>query len=338
MSQRVQVTALFLDLHELVLWVARMALRPNAVPNIMHEAVMSELEQTQLRINLDDPQAHLPLHQVDYVVEQAFSTMNAIKIKSRNRMGVELLVSIMRIRLRLRLRGGKKCCREFEPSQKMMDMISAEIKKSMTAIGVENAKEGKEQVITASQVGPEEKRRCGKIKVSDVQHHSNKGSTVSLNDSKISSVCDVTSNNEDSTVSLDLIEEDSQIEIIIESKQPSCNTQMSNSNEILKMKLPETKNEADVQPYTNELLHECVVDEEFGKDQTSQIKIITESKQPSCDTQMSNSNEILKRKLPETKNEGDVQPYTNELLHECVAKLNIYLLTGKLCITVEFVS
>ncbi|KAK3921139.1 LOW QUALITY PROTEIN: Zinc finger protein 862, partial [Frankliniella fusca] len=59
------------------------------------------------------------------VVEQAFSVMNAIKIKSRNRMGVELLMAIMRIRLRLQ--GSKMCCHEFQPSKRMITMITSDM-------------------------------------------------------------------------------------------------------------------------------------------------------------------------------------------------------------------
>ena len=43
-------------------------------------------------------------------VERAFSIMNAIKIRSRNRMSTVLLIAIMRVRLWLRSRG--KCCKD----------------------------------------------------------------------------------------------------------------------------------------------------------------------------------------------------------------------------------
>ncbi|KAE8746144.1 hypothetical protein FOCC_FOCC007145 [Frankliniella occidentalis] len=269
-AREAEVTALLADVHDLALFVARKALKPEAVPTTLQGAGLTDANQARLGVNLDDPQCHLPLSQVDYgakfaiylgtitiepgllrevqtrcrsyllalakcilqvlpdhaerlnalkffhpeeclrrgprrpsvlqlplqlageavdvdvlkkqwdslpltdwetyfggsvpssstpfwtgvwaytrqgsrpfnelglfalralslpfsnaTVEQAFSVMNTIKIKSRNRMGTELLMAIMRIRLRLR--GGDKCCREFKPSPAMLTMFNADM-------------------------------------------------------------------------------------------------------------------------------------------------------------------------------------------------------------------
>ena len=58
------------------------------------------------------------------VVERAFSFMNAIKTKVRNRMGLELLMSLMTIRLRLVRRG---CCVKFVPSDSMLMLFNSSI-------------------------------------------------------------------------------------------------------------------------------------------------------------------------------------------------------------------
>ncbi|XP_026293825.1 uncharacterized protein LOC113217939 [Frankliniella occidentalis] len=56
------------------------------------------------------------------VVERAFSVMNAIKTKARNRMGLEILMAIMRIRLRVLWSG---CCKKFEPTDEMYALFNS---------------------------------------------------------------------------------------------------------------------------------------------------------------------------------------------------------------------
>ena len=54
-------------------------------------------------------------------VERAFSFMNAIKGKTRNKMESKLLEAIMRIRMKM---AGTACCRTFEPSPRMLELFN----------------------------------------------------------------------------------------------------------------------------------------------------------------------------------------------------------------------
>ncbi|KAJ2954341.1 hypothetical protein O0L34_g2600 [Tuta absoluta] len=57
------------------------------------------------------------------VVERAFSYMNTIKIKSRNRLNMDILQATMRIRIHLQV--NKRCCHTFEPSDDMLLRFSS---------------------------------------------------------------------------------------------------------------------------------------------------------------------------------------------------------------------
>ncbi|XP_052124153.1 protein FAM200A-like [Frankliniella occidentalis] len=165
-AREAEVTALLADVHDLALFVARKALKPEAVPTTLQgagEAVDVDVLKKQWdSLPLTDWETYFggsvpssstpfwtgvwaytrqgsrPFNELglfalralslpfsNATVEQAFSVMNTIKIKSRNRMGTELLMAIMRIRLRLR--GGDKCCREFKPSPAMLTMFNADM-------------------------------------------------------------------------------------------------------------------------------------------------------------------------------------------------------------------
>lgn len=50
--------------------------------------------------------------------------MNTIKFKARSRMGAELLVAIMRIRMRL---SGRGCCAGFKPTADMFRRFTADM-------------------------------------------------------------------------------------------------------------------------------------------------------------------------------------------------------------------
>ena len=56
------------------------------------------------------------------VVERVFSHVTYVKNKLRNRMGVRMLDAIIRIRTHLHFRG--KCCKDFVPNQKMLQLFS----------------------------------------------------------------------------------------------------------------------------------------------------------------------------------------------------------------------
>ncbi|KAE9536450.1 hypothetical protein AGLY_007239 [Aphis glycines] len=67
------------------------------------------------------------------IVEGVFSVMNSIKCKSRNRMQVDMLEAILRIRLHLNVR--KICCQDFKPTETMFtkftsDMYDSQMKTS----------------------------------------------------------------------------------------------------------------------------------------------------------------------------------------------------------------
>ncbi|KAK3907552.1 Zinc finger MYM-type protein 1 [Frankliniella fusca] len=63
----------------------------------------------------------LPFFQRRSRVERAFSVMNDIETKARNRMRLEILMPIMRIRLRVIWSG---CCKEFEPTDEMYALFN----------------------------------------------------------------------------------------------------------------------------------------------------------------------------------------------------------------------
>ena len=58
-------------------------------------------------------------------VERVFSLVSAVKTKARNSMQIHLLDSILRIRSELLLSG--KCCKDFVPTQRMIDNFKSDI-------------------------------------------------------------------------------------------------------------------------------------------------------------------------------------------------------------------
>eukprot|EP00794_Sanderia_malayensis_P002936 gene2936-biopygen2413 len=58
------------------------------------------------------------------VVERSFSEVTAIKSKTRNQMGLELLSALVRIRSELHMSG--KCCRDFAVTKRMLEMFNSE--------------------------------------------------------------------------------------------------------------------------------------------------------------------------------------------------------------------
>ncbi|KAH7956289.1 hypothetical protein HPB52_007891 [Rhipicephalus sanguineus] len=70
----------------------------------------------------------MPLGNAD--VERVFSRMNIVKSRLRNRMKNEMLSAILHVRYGLRLRGA--CCRDFQPTARMMPMLNS---KNMYASG-----------------------------------------------------------------------------------------------------------------------------------------------------------------------------------------------------------
>ena len=58
------------------------------------------------------------------VVERIFSSVTCVKNKLRNRLGSNMLESIIRIRTKLQFVG--KCCRDFKVSQTMLDLFNSQ--------------------------------------------------------------------------------------------------------------------------------------------------------------------------------------------------------------------
>ena len=57
-------------------------------------------------------------------VERAFSFMNAIKTKARNKISIEILMAIMRIRIRF---AQTECCNKFVPTTKMYELFTSQM-------------------------------------------------------------------------------------------------------------------------------------------------------------------------------------------------------------------
>ena len=58
------------------------------------------------------------------VVERTFSEVTAIKTKTRNRMGLELLSALVRIRSEFQMSGG--CCRNLTVTKRMLELFNSE--------------------------------------------------------------------------------------------------------------------------------------------------------------------------------------------------------------------
>ncbi|KAK3929598.1 Zinc finger protein 862, partial [Frankliniella fusca] len=56
------------------------------------------------------------------IVERAFSYMNAVKLKSRNKLNTQMLVVILRLRVGYSSHG---CCVQFTPTQRMFELFTA---------------------------------------------------------------------------------------------------------------------------------------------------------------------------------------------------------------------
>ncbi|XP_022160034.1 uncharacterized protein LOC111026289 [Myzus persicae] len=59
------------------------------------------------------------------IVERVFSVMNCVKCKSRNRMQVDMLQAILRIRLNLN--ASKICCKNFKPTETMFHKFTSDM-------------------------------------------------------------------------------------------------------------------------------------------------------------------------------------------------------------------
>ena len=57
------------------------------------------------------------------VVERTFSLLTAVKTKQRNRLGLELLNAIIRIRCKLQF--DENCCINFEVTKRMLELFTA---------------------------------------------------------------------------------------------------------------------------------------------------------------------------------------------------------------------
>ena len=60
-------------------------------------------------------------------VERVFSLVTAIKTKPRNRMGIQMLDSILRIRSELLLNEKSNCCKDFEATSDMLTRFKSDI-------------------------------------------------------------------------------------------------------------------------------------------------------------------------------------------------------------------
>jgi hypothetical protein len=64
-------------------------------------------------------------------VERTFSFMNAIKTKARNKMSIEILMAIMRIRIRF---AQTECCNKFVPTKKMYELFTSQMYRQLEQI------------------------------------------------------------------------------------------------------------------------------------------------------------------------------------------------------------
>lgn len=71
-------------------------------------------------------------------VERSFSFMNAIKTKARNRMSIDILMAIMRVRIRFALT--KECCNKFVPTERMYELFTSQMYGQLQARGRDDDK------------------------------------------------------------------------------------------------------------------------------------------------------------------------------------------------------
>jgi len=98
------------------------------VTNAGGEFVLKDLAEFALKIY------SLPISNA--LVERVFSRVTSVKTKLRNRMGLELLTSILRIKTSLELNG--KCCSSFEPTKSMLNYDSSIYKNEQVDTEEEN--------------------------------------------------------------------------------------------------------------------------------------------------------------------------------------------------------
>ncbi|XP_051153643.1 uncharacterized protein LOC127276934 isoform X1 [Leptopilina boulardi] len=67
----------------------------------------------------------LSLPSTNAVVERVFLVMNSVKSKLRNKMGVPMLDSLLRVRCRFH--ATKTCCSEFSPTKKMLEKFNYKV-------------------------------------------------------------------------------------------------------------------------------------------------------------------------------------------------------------------
>lgn len=79
------------------------------------------------------------------VVERTFSFMNAVKIKSRNRIDTPMLVGILRLRVRF---SGSGCCLNFVPTQRMFELFTAAMYEAPTRSAQDETMANAEETLT----------------------------------------------------------------------------------------------------------------------------------------------------------------------------------------------
>lgn len=98
------------------------------VTNAGGEFVLKDLAEFALKTH------SLPISNA--LVERVFSRVTSVKTKLRNRMGLDLLTSILRIKTSLELNG--KCCSSFEPTKSMLNYDSSIYKKEEVNVDEED--------------------------------------------------------------------------------------------------------------------------------------------------------------------------------------------------------
>lgn len=82
--------------------------------NATGQQIFKELSNFALRV--------LTLPVSNAVVERVFSVMNTTKTKLRNRMSMDMLVALIRIKIHCRVK--KMCCINFKPTKEMLNLFN----------------------------------------------------------------------------------------------------------------------------------------------------------------------------------------------------------------------
>lgn len=118
-------------------WIAVRSLK-----NRDGELIFKDLSNFALRALI------LPISNAE--IERTFSVMTIVKNKTRNRMLMPMLVSIMRIRIHLRVHG--YCCRDYIPSKAMLENFNASMYDKKTTTLQDSATDDANNVLSLDEL------------------------------------------------------------------------------------------------------------------------------------------------------------------------------------------